>query len=101
MRDSRLLLSAKVDKYWQANAVIYDFSKPTDLQTSQANCSDGAVRLVGGASESEGRVELCLNSAWGTVCDDYWNREEASVICHQLGYQREGSTIIHCFLLQA
>ena len=72
-----------------------------DLQTIQANCSDGDVRLVGGASESEGRVELCLNSAWGTICDDYWNREEASVVCHQLGYQREGSTIIHCYQSQA
>ena len=60
------------------------------MQTIQANCSDGDIQLVGGAFESEGRVELCLNSAWGTVCDDYWNREEASVVCHQLGYQREG-----------
>ena len=45
-----------------------------------SNCTDGDVRLVGGASQYEGRVEVCLNRAWGTVCaHNNWDSLEAQV----------------------
>ncbi|PIK52092.1 hypothetical protein BSL78_11044 [Apostichopus japonicus] len=47
----------------------------------------GRVRLVGGSAPDEGRVEIFYNNEWGTICDDYWEREEAEVICRQLGYR--------------
>ena len=37
------------------------------------------LRLVGGNSSSEGRVEVLVNDQWGTICDDYWSTLDAQV----------------------
>ncbi|XP_052083759.1 scavenger receptor cysteine-rich domain superfamily protein-like [Mytilus californianus] len=48
------------------------------------------VRLVGGNYFWEGRVEIYHNGAWGTICDDDFDTNEAKVICAMLGYNRYG-----------
>ena len=48
-------------------------------------CDDFDVRLVDGTDRYEGRVEICFNETWGTVCDGMWSNEDAGVVCRQLG----------------
>lgn len=55
-----------------------------------AVCRDRAVRLAGGSSNLEGRVEVCFNNRWGTVCGNAWSQENARVTCRQLGFSTEG-----------
>ena len=49
-------------------------------------CATGDLRLAGSDSTTEGRLEVCLNNTWGTICDDSWHITASSVAC---GFMRQ------------
>ena len=55
---------------------------------------------MNGSRPHEGRVEICFNETWGTVCDQIsryysWNHSQADIVCKQLGYSQAGKMSEH------
>ena len=51
------------------------------------------MRLVDGSIQKEGRVEVCSNGVWGSVCDQSWDKTDAHVICQQMGHPELGNKL--------
>ena len=58
------------------------------LLVVSSSCTEGGVRLAGGETMIEGRVEVCHNQTWWAVSGYswYWNFRDATVVCRHLGY---------------
>ena len=57
----------------------------TSILWFSSGCTTGTIRLAGGQSTNEGRVEICISGEWGSVCDDNWGPNDARVVCMMLG----------------
>ena len=61
--------------------------------TAAQSCTNGTLRLINGTVESAGRVELCINGVWGTVCN--LDNHDAQVVCRQMGYSVNRGKLPH------
>ena len=56
------------------------------------DCIHGDIRLASvHGNLLQGRVEMCYDGVWGTVCSNNWEEVEASVVCRQLGFSSSGT----------
>ena len=84
--------------YFIKTVGIPKYSHNMILHFDAGLCQDGDIRLQNGNTSYEGRVEVCRNETWGTVCDDIWDDRDAGVACLQLGYSSLGKLfVIHKF----
>lgn len=68
------------------------------LKPFSVACEDGYVRLVNDSLDSvlikdtlsRGRVEICINGTFQTICEEDWDNTDASVLCSELGFSRFG-----------
>ena len=75
--------------------LFFHFADPST--TTDAGCSENDVRLVNNNRFDllDGRVEVCINRAWGTVCSELFDTNEARVVCGSFnGY---GGCTQNCF----
>ena len=56
------------------------------------SCNNGTVRLSGSTIKYVGRVEICVEEIWTTLCDESWDYKDAQVVCRELGYSPYGIT---------
>ena len=61
----------------------------------QLTISDSSERVLIKDTLSRGRVEICSNNSFLTICDDHWDNFDASVVCAELGFSRYGKPFLN------
>ena len=78
-----------------ANVICYNTIPACSSQEDNGN-----IRLVDGQSIREGRLEICMNGRWGTVCDNGFDTANAAVACRQLGFYTSSKLIMLATCMQ-
>ena len=56
------------------------------------DCEEGSLRLADCVIDNEGRIEVCLQGVWGSVCNasSGWTAIDSYVACKQLNLGASG-----------
>eukprot|EP00076_Gallus_gallus_P031172 XP_015156065.1 deleted in malignant brain tumors 1 protein isoform X3 [Gallus gallus] len=76
---------------WGVNVCTHEEDAGVVCSDKNITVEAAEIRLVNGPSRCAGRVEVLHNGQWGTVCDDGWNLQAATVVCRQLNCGRAES----------
>ena len=62
-----------------------------DVKTNRSEevCKDQDLRVQGGKNRREGRLEVCYNQAWGTICNTIYGQHAAKIFCVRLDFDSE------------
>ena len=94
---SLLLISSELRQNLKQQAlkiVVYIFTQlyqRKNISCTGAQYHTGNIQLVGGSYPWEGRVEIYLSGAWGTITDSPWSSNDAQTVCQTLGYFKPGT----------
>ena len=72
------------------NAGVFESDDIPNISYSLKYTDGRKIRLVDGSGQVNsvrGTVEIFHNNSWGTVCDDGFQQQAATVICHMLGWE--------------
>ena len=67
----------------------------SELFEGTSTCRHGEVRLADGMNDNEGRVEICYNGVWGSVCANGWDQVDTNLACRLLGYYGQGGKLLN------
>ena len=95
-RESRLI-DCPASRLGSHNCVHNEDAGVSCLGNTTSACTLGDIRLQGG-SGSHGRVEVCINNLWGTVCRRSWDNTDAQVACRQLGFPANGMLLLRIII---
>ena len=76
-----------------SGSCVHHNVSPHAKNGSSKGCIEGEVRLLEGRIPLEGRVEICKNNIWGTVCNTSWTSTDARIVCRQLGFSVAGKIL--------
>ena len=64
----------------------YNYNMLFTAASYEDECSESDIQLISGRLQDEGKVVLCFNGLWNTVCLDEHDYSKARLVCRQLGY---------------
>ena len=86
---SEASLSRSLRRYYFIAAVLCQGN--ANQSNNPNECISGDVRLANSSNNIEGRVEICTEGMWVSVCDRYWGTVETYIFCKQLlGHPAKG-----------
>ena len=88
MKEMLLACSVKV-----SNDIIHNnIFRNVELIQFTELCTNNAIRLRDSTTPTNGRLQVCVNGMWKTICsDELWDDHDATVVCRQLGFAPHGT----------